>query len=335
MNVETEFLVDIYTGVLKASTKTVRIRMFPFGKIHKGDKVFELTPEVAGTFRLPHFKPPLKLGSHNDATPSGGSFTGLEVGVDGLYGLVSLNEEGMRSIEKREYRYHSPEIVMGGKGIQNPKTGEFLEGPLLVGAALLHNPHLGEDAALYSVEPTIIDRGTKMAEGQTSVPTPLWEVFMTWFKGQGEAGVTEVQDTNPDGQPDKYEAQIAGKDTEITALKAEVAGMQEAQTLQERIEHFTSEVEGESDEVYTLLAELSEDDAKFLVTRFKALKAETKLNPEETAGARGSDEEPMGPVDALEKAVEEYMTEHKVGYVQAFDMIRTERPEMFSGKEGE
>ena len=128
-------------------------RLLPFGKLVKGGKVREITAELANRFRLPHFKPPIKLGSHKDETPAGGFIVGLEVRNDGLYGIPQVTEKGQKAFDEGDYRYHSPEIIWEGNGYEDPQTGETIEGPLIVGDALLHTPHLGERAAMYSFEP--------------------------------------------------------------------------------------------------------------------------------------------------------------------------------------
>ena len=66
-------------------------RLFPFGPIFKGGQRRDITPEFASKFKLPHFKPPIKLGSHDETTPAGGHIVGLEVRADGLYALTEMN----------------------------------------------------------------------------------------------------------------------------------------------------------------------------------------------------------------------------------------------------
>lgn len=174
-----------------------------------------------------------------------------------------------------------------------------------------------------------------MAEGMTTVPTPLFEQFMAWVKSFGEPQEVKEAQTETGSPPDEYTAQIAEKEGRIEALEAEVAQMQEAQDLVGRIEHFTSEIGGESDEVYTLLAGLPEEDAAVLVTRFKALRAEVELRPEEDAGAGGADSEAMSPGERINAVVMEYAGENSVPYNVAFEAIRTEQPELFNSEEGE
>ena len=44
----------------------------PYAKFTKGNITHEVTPELAAKFKMPHFKPPLKLGAHDETTPAGG-----------------------------------------------------------------------------------------------------------------------------------------------------------------------------------------------------------------------------------------------------------------------
>ena len=45
-------------------------RLLPFGRLVKGGRSWDITPEFARRFQLPHFKPPIKMGSHSDETPA-------------------------------------------------------------------------------------------------------------------------------------------------------------------------------------------------------------------------------------------------------------------------
>ena len=146
---KSDYLIDVFATVKPG----VAYRLFPFGVIVKNGVKREITPEYARRFRLPHFKPPIKLGSHADTTPAGGFIVGLEVRDDGLYAIPEHTEQGAAVLADGSYRYHSPEVIWEGGGLENPADGEEIAGPLIVGDALLHTPHLGEAAALYNVEP--------------------------------------------------------------------------------------------------------------------------------------------------------------------------------------
>ena len=128
-------------------------RIFPFGEIFKDGEMREVTSEMASSFTLPHFKPPIKLGSHVDTTPAGGHIMALEVRDDGLYAVPEYTEKGNKSIKEGDYRYNSPEIIWADKAIEDPETGDWIPGPMIVGVALLHEPHLGEATALYRTRP--------------------------------------------------------------------------------------------------------------------------------------------------------------------------------------
>ena len=333
MNYDSDFLIDeFFASNYDKAAGIIKIRLFPFGKVYKGENVYDITPEMASRFHLPHFKPPLKLGSHKEETASGGSFVSLEVGSDGLYGLVSLTDEGRSAFTRKSYRYHSPEVIWPGGGIQDPKTGEMIKGPLLVGAALLHSPHLGEEAALYSVEePKQVNKGAKIME-MTQVPTSWLERLLDRFTPgeQPEPVKPEKEQKAVVPNVDEFTARLQEKENAIEALNAQIAQMQAAQERQTRVEHFATELADETEEIHVLLAELPEEAANALVTRFKALRAEIKLDPGQTAGARGADEEPMSSEDNLDKIIQEYAAENKVFYHVAFEAVRAQRPELFA-----
>ena len=113
---DTTYLLDNYVATKAGQA----YRLFPFGKIVKNGKTREITPETASQFRLPHFKPAIKLGSHDDPTPAGGFIVALEVRDDGLYAIPEWNEVGDKAMQDGAYRYHSPEIIWGDGAIENP-----------------------------------------------------------------------------------------------------------------------------------------------------------------------------------------------------------------------
>src|SRR3990167_6339981 len=122
-------LVDNYVNVPLGDA----IRFLPFGTLVKNGKRREITPEYAARFRLPHFEPPMKLGSHKEETPAGGHIVGLEVRADGLYGLTTNTDKGAQAIAEGDYRYNSPEIIWEDCALENPNDGSMLAGPLIVG----------------------------------------------------------------------------------------------------------------------------------------------------------------------------------------------------------
>src|SRR5512139_4007279 len=146
---DTTYLIDNYV----TTNQGPAYRLFPFGVIYKNGKRREITPEYAAQFKLPHFRPAVKLGSHEDTTPAGGFIVALEVRDDGLYAVPEWNEKGETAMQDGAYRYHSPEVLWDDGAIENPADGSLITGPLILGDALLHMPHLGEATALYSIEP--------------------------------------------------------------------------------------------------------------------------------------------------------------------------------------
>lgn len=149
---KTTFVIDR----LLATSPGEPYRLLPFGEIHKAGVTINFTREYAAKFRLPHFKPPILLGSHTETTPAGGHIVGLEVRKDGLYAVPEFNEKGLQALRDGAYRYHSPEVLWEGRGFEDPGTGATIEGPIIVGDALLHAPHMGEATALYQAPPRAV-----------------------------------------------------------------------------------------------------------------------------------------------------------------------------------
>ena len=116
---ETTYVLDNYV----TTTAGNPFRIFPFGVIYKNGVKREITPDFAKQIKLPHFKPPIKLASHDDSAPAGGFIVGLEVREDGLYAVPEWNEAGLKAIQDGAYRYNSPEIIWGDGAIENPVTG--------------------------------------------------------------------------------------------------------------------------------------------------------------------------------------------------------------------
>ena len=196
---QSDYLLEEYVSV----TAGEPYRLFPFGRIVKDGEVREITPELAAKFKLPHFLPPIKRGGHAEDAPAGGHIKALEVREDGLWAIPEFNEKGAQAVADGDYRYHSPEVIWSdGPVFENPDSGEFIHGPLIVGDALLHMPHLGEHAALYSVEP-ITREVNNMAEEMTRL-----EKFQAWFEDKFE---TPEPAPEPDPEPEVKEIDIAAE----------------------------------------------------------------------------------------------------------------------------
>ena len=316
---ETTYLVDEYVTTRPGEP----YRLFPFGRIVKGGKSRHITPEYAATIRLPHFKPPIKLGSHREETPAGGHIIALEVRSDGLYAIPAHNERGEAAIQEGHYRYHSPEIIWHDGYLEHPTTGERIQGPLIVGDALLHMPHLGEAAALYSVE---ISRGDDMSE-MMSVPAPLYERFTAWIDQTLKRGEAPP----PPAVPDDYAA-VKAKAEQVDTLSARIATMEAEAAKQAKLSHFAAEV-GKTKAVKTgaaeMLAAMSDEQSEWVLQQFAALSAQ--INESALLGEVGvPGNEPADPKAAFNAAVLAKASEKGVDYNAAMDMVKAEKPELFA-----
>lgn len=291
-------------------------RLFPFGKIVKNGQAHELTPEYAKQFRLPHFKPAIKLGSHEDATPAGGHIIGLEVREDGLYAVPEWNDNGGKALQDGAYRYHSPEVIWEDGGLENP-SGGVISGPLILGDALLHMPHLGEATALYSV--TSLKGETTMEENVT-VPKSLWDKFVTPLFAREPEKVEVVK------EPEDYAATKLERDE----LKAKFEKQEAEAARKLRVDKFGADLkETKADPTLAeLLADMEPEKAELVMRQFKALSEqvnETALTKEQ--GSVGETAE--DPKAAFNAAVLAIAAEKKINYNAAFEQAKATHADLF------
>lgn len=311
-------------------------RLFPFGRIVKNGKVREITRAFAEKIKLPHFKPPIKLGSHNDETPAGGFIVGLEVRDDGLYAVPEWNDSGNTAINTGAYRYHSPEIIWEGR-FEHPETGEEIAGPLIVGDALLHTPHLGEAAALYSIEPISEKKdGTDMSENTVTVPAGFWDKLTArLFDDQKPEPEPQEPDTS---QVDEYAVKVDNLTAKIQELEDEKVEMEAEKELKARVDAFAVEFKdsplADNADLFGVLAELDEKQAEAITREFKALSEQAKLaNLDKDIGGSGTNGD--NPVEKFNAAVNAKM-EGNEGMTRdaAIMAVAKETPELITAARG-
>lgn len=331
---ETVYLIDEYVS----TTAGEPYRLFPFGALYKGGKKRVIDAAYAARFRLPHFKPPIKLGSHEEATPAGGQIIGLEVRADGLYAIPELTDQGAAALSRGDYRYHSPEVIWETGGLEDPATGEILAGPLIVGDALLHTPHLGEAAALYSIEP--VGEEHDMADENVSVPKPIWDKFTAWLDN-----LTAPRNETPPApvvEPEQLTALTTERDqykAELETLRAEQAAANERAAIvaqlqdQEKFGGMYIEL-GKAEEAAGMLSGMNADQRDWVMRTFSAHAAQintSALYSERGSTGAGAVSDPSAALDAEIKRV---ATEKKIGYHEAFAIVGAEKPEMFNAVYG-
>lgn len=312
-------------------------RLLPFGVLVKNGRRREVTPELAARFHLPHFRPPIKLGSHADITPAGGHIIGLEVRADGLYAVPEFNDAGAAAMTNGAYRYHSPEIVWEG-GLEDPLTGVMLAAPLIVGDALLHTPHLGEAAALYAAE---ITQGVEsMTTENVTMPASLLERILAMFGQRPDPAALE-----PETPPAPVALSAAVAVDQLTALQAErddlaarIETMEADRARVARVEQFAAEFVGTSlatdAELPTLLATLPDGPAAELTRRLKALAEQSRVSAltadvgNEGTAATGD------PTAQLDAAIRAKMAADKVDYNAALRSVTNEQPALVAAVYG-
>lgn len=331
----TTYLIDEYVTT-KAGEP---YRLFPFGKIVKNGKSRVITPEYASRFKLPHFLPPIKLGSHDDTTPAGGHMQALEVRADGfercelckaseckehgLWVVPIWNDKGGQAIGDGAYKYHSPEVLFDG-AIEDPRTGNMISGPLVVGDALLHMPHLGEATALYSIEP--IQTEELQMEENITLPKGFYDKFVAPLFNREP----EVKEVVKEVEPEDYAATKQERDE----LKATIETQKAEADRKGRVEKFDAELkETKADPTMAeLLADLPGEKAEAIMRQFKALSEQIK-EPEITGelggDGTGADSDPKAAFNAI--VLQTLKDNPKLtNYNAAFEVAKQSHAELFS-----
>jgi len=307
----TDYLIETFVKTQAGDP----FRLFPFGKIVKGGKARFITPEFAAQFKLPHFKPAIKLGSHNEETPAGGHIVGLEVRADGLYAIPEWNEKGAQAMSDGAYKYHSPEVLFEG-GFENPQTGGAINAPLIVGDALLHTPHLGEATALYSVE-TIKEIDME----NVTVPASLWDKFTAFIDSR-------LNPPQPEKVvPEDYEATKIERDN----FKAEAEKMKAEAERKTRLDKFEAELKETkaATDMAELLADLAPEKADAIMRQFRALSEQinvSALTQEKGAEGSGGSADPQAEFNA---AVLALVNDKKINYTVAFEQAKISHADLF------
>jgi len=302
-------------------------RLFKYGDIYKGGK--KRTVSRDHPFKLPHFKPPIKLGSHKDETPAGGFITGLESRDDGVWAIPELNEEGIKAFESGAYRYHSPEVIWEEGAIEDPDTGKLIDGPLIVGVALCHTPHLGESTALYTYQQE--QNMTEQME-TVAVPKDFWEGVKGFFKKEDPAPIVE--------QPtDDFTAVVAERDDYKTKFEHMQAIEAEKELFASIRAEFKTEEYGtafsalaEDESAVDMLAKMDEPVRAWVLEKFAALSAQAEAVTDEI----GEDNPlPDNGVEGYMAAITAYIAEHEgADFVSAATAVAVAKPELYAAYKG-
>ena len=324
-----EQIAFIKDGMLEEYDASVRpgepFRLFKYGDLYKGG--VKRTVAKDKPFKLPHFKPPIKLGSHKDETPAGGFITGLELRDDGIWAIPEFTPEGEKALELKSYRYHSPEVIWEGGGLEDPETGNVIEGPFIVGVALTHTPHLGESTALYTYQELDMEKELETV----AVPKDFFESITAFFK-------REPKVEEPEDKRDEFEAVIQERDNYKTQLDAINAEKAEKELFASVAKEFETEEYGaafkaiaDEDGAVEKLAKIKDEEVRsWVLEKFAALSAQKDVLTEEI----GDDNPLPEGVDSFGAAVDAYVKEYKVAYDEAVIKVASDKPELYKAYVG-
>lgn len=304
-------------------------RLFKFGDIYKSGR--KRTVSKDKRFKLPDFKPAIKLGSHKEETEAGGFIRSLEYRDDGVYAVPEWTDEGLKALEKGAYRYHSPEVIWEGGYIEDAETGKKIEGPLVIGVALTHTPHLGHSAALYTYQPQELNMGEQLETVQ--VPLSVWDKFMAMFDKP------EPEPQEEPEVPEEYELAMKERDEYKARLEQLDAEKAQAEKFAAVRSEFEKEEYGaafkaiaEEEGAVEKLANMDEETRAWVLEKFAALSAQAEeANLDEEVG----EDNPLPEsADGFDAAVQAYAKENKVPYHEAIGIVAKEKPELYQAYMG-
>ena len=232
-----------------------------------------------------------------------------------------------------DYKYHSPEVIWEG-GFEDPKTGEVLEGPMIVGDALLHTPHLGEATALYSVTQK---QGDETMGDTVAIPEKVWDKFMTLITPPEKEGMVEgLEVIAPEVDVEEFDALMVERDD----YKAKIESMEAKEKLQEKMSAITGEFDTEEfgaayqelaklEDAVEILSGMEDKERDWILVQFKALSKqinESALIKEKGTTGAGIDEDDV--VGQLNAVVEARAKEDKISYAAALQLVSNEQPEL-------
>ena len=150
----------------------------------------------------------------------------------------------------------------------------------------------------------------------------VFERFVAWLEQRPPADPIAEPEQE---QPDEYAAAVAERDQ----YKAQLAAIEAEQAQKERVAQYAAQLaETKAPDGAEMLASMTDEQAEWVVQRFKALSAQ--VNDTTLLGEIGSESEgaPVDPVQAFNAAVVAYADEHKLEYPQAVLQVATRQPEL-------
>ncbi len=313
-------------------------RLFPFGKITRGGVTRDITPEYAAQFKLPPFAPPIKLGSHEDATPAGGHIVRLEVRDDGLYGYPEYTEKGAKAMDEGDYRFHSPEVIWDDGALET--SDGIIAGPLLLGDAMLHTPYLGEATAFYTA--TTI-KENDMSQENIQVPKSFLETLLGYLQPKKDETPEPPTPETPVTETAEFKATATERDNfkaQLEALKLEAATKEVKATLvaqlQKKEDYGMAYVElGTAEEAAGQLASMTDVQREWVMRNFKALTAQ--IDESNLTGETGSERDAVigeNTKAEFDAQIKKIMQEKSINYVDAFNLAKTTHADLFKAAYG-
>ena len=162
-----------------------------------------------------------------------------------------------------------------------------------------------------------------MTENMVSVPSTLWEKFVSWFDKRTDETPSPVEPEKPQ-EPDNFAAVIAERDE----YKAKIEAMEAETAAKARLEKFQADLAGKPvDQNAEMLAGMTDEQAGWVLEQFTKLSVQVQTNDVLTQEIGTTKEaEALTLQTAITRKLEAVPS---LSYVQAFEAVRLEHPDLF------
>lgn len=198
-------------------------RILPVGTFHRGERVINITDDVAREIYnnwqkgLPRYGLSVNVEHGADATQPGSVGVIKKISYrprDGIYAdEIEFTGVGKQLLDEERYRAVSPEVIWkinNGAQYQDPKTGAWHDN-VLVGLALTTSPFFGQDVAVFS------DKFTSPTQHQVHVDAALGGKVAKEDKTKQEGVPAEEAEETPEEEMTEEEKLAMAKKEEASA----------------------------------------------------------------------------------------------------------------------
>ena len=227
-------------------------RIIPIGKYYRGDRVLDITPQVAQEMysnwknKLPRYGLNITVEHSSDPNQPGaiGRVTELGLHPDGVYAeSVEFSKAGEKLLDEDRYRAVSPEIIWSKNNnslYQDPQSGKYFDN-VICGLSITQTPFFGGDVQVFSAKAKIqiekFEGGAAMKEEDM---TPEQKKKMDKMMADGMSKAEAIKELDKE---DELETASVEDKPEVLDKGGKMANIEEFNELKNKAEAFAAELQ--------------------------------------------------------------------------------------------